>query len=410
MSLLFPTDHPKRRLRLKRFFIAFGSYVLWTSLSLTFLKSDPGLLPSSWALPLAAGVLATNLYFFLVLRFGWSEGRTDPSMAKQQIIIAMTWLLVPIVAQTGVRDLFLIGYVMIMMFGLLALRGRALTMIACYAFFSYAAVVMVDAQFFVSRFDAGAEFRRLLMLGGMLGWCAFFGNYVSALRHKLYNQNRELTRALKDISKLTSEDDLTQAFNRRYIMDALHKEKARCDRSNEPFSVVLMDIDHFKSINDRYGHLAGDRVLIGLCERLRGALRGMDVIDSLQRSELARYGGEEFIVLLPQTELEGALRCAERLCSVTRERPFEDVFDVTLSAGVATYATGESVESLLQRADQGLYKAKDEGRDRVVSLEVPPFDPIAVHAYEPASTDTPAAETTVERPDNVVVGKFGQRD
>ncbi|MFK7885511.1 MAG: GGDEF domain-containing protein [Gammaproteobacteria bacterium] len=377
---------------------------MWTTLSLTFLAADPGILPSNWTLPLATAVLATNLFFFLMLRLGISEGRADPSMAKEQIIVAMTWLLVPIIAQTGLRDLFLIGYVMIMMFGLLALRGKALSMIASYAFVSYAAIVMIDAQFFPLRFDAGAEFRRLLMLGGMLGWCAFFGNYVSALRHKLNDQNKELTAALKDISKLTSEDDLTQAFNRRYIMDALHKEKARCDRSKDPFSVVLMDIDHFKGINDRYGHLAGDRVLIGLCERMRGALRGMDVLDSLQRSELARYGGEEFIVLLPQTELEGALRCADRLCSVTRERPFEDVFDVTMSAGVATYAPGESVESLLQRADQGLYKAKDEGRDRVVSLEVPPFDPIAVHPFEAS----PVAADDTALPSNVVVGQFGQ--
>lgn len=403
MSLLFPKDHPKRKLRLKRFFIALGSYVLWTTMSLTFLSADPGFLPKTWALPLAAAVVATNAFFFFMLRMGWSEGRADPSMATGQIIIAMTWLLVPIAAQTGLRDLFLIGYVMIMMFGLLALRGRGLLLVASYAFFSYSAVVLMDVQFFADRFVAANEFRRLLMLGGMLGWCVFFGNYVSALRQKLSARNKELTSALTDIRKLTSEDDLTQAFNRRYIMDALSKEKARCDRSKEAFSVVLMDIDHFKGINDRYGHLAGDRVLIALCERLRGALRGMDVIDSLHRSELARYGGEEFIVLLPQTELEGALRCAERMCSVTRERPFEDVFDVTLSAGVATYAPGESIESLLQRADQGLYKAKDEGRDRVVSLEVPAFDPIAVHTFEAADDLADAA------PSNVVVGQFGQR-
>jgi len=284
------------------------------------------------------------------------------------------------------------------MFGVLALRARALALVAAYAFFSYAALVFVDSQFFPDRFDATNEAKRLLMLGGMMGWSAFFGNHVSTLRRKLHDRNRDLNIALTDIRKLTSQDDLTQAFNRRYIMDALEKEKARCDRSHEPFSVILLDLDHFKNINDRYGHLAGDRVLIALCERLRGALRGMDVLDSLVRSsELARYGGEEFVVLLPQTALDGAVRCGERLCAVTREQPFDDIFDVTLSAGVATYVPGEAIESLLQRADQGLYRAKDTGRDRVVTLQT-------ADSLPPAKVRPPVTTAS-----NVVVGEFGKR-
>ncbi len=309
----------------------------------------------------------------------------------------MCWLLVPMMAAVALRDLFIIGFVMIMMFGVLALRGKALSGVAAFAFFAYAALVALDYFFFNDRFVAADEAKRLVMLGGMMLWSAFFGNYVSALRQKLNERNRDLHVALKDIRVLTSQDDLTQAFNRRYIMDALKKGKAWCDCGHGSFSVILLDLDHFKNINDRYGHLAGDRVLISLCQRLRGALRGMDVIDSLVRaSSLARYGGEEFIVLLPETTHEGALRCAERLCQVTREKPFDDIFDVTLSAGVATYRNGEQVESLLQRADKGLYKAKDAGRDQAISLEAPP-------PADPPPTEPPAAPAT----SNVVVGKFG---
>jgi len=392
---ILPSDHPKRRLRLKRFFIAVASYALWSLLCVFFLRNESGLLEPWWMALIVLGIIATNIYFYVMLRTGWSERRADPAMSAEQIVVAMSWLLVPMMADTSVRDLLLIGDVMIMMFGVLALRGFALTAVAAYAFFSYAALVYIDYRYFDFRFDAADEARRLAMLAGMMAWCALFGNYVSALRHRLSDRNRDLNSALKDIRVLTSQDDLTQAFNRRYIMDALQKEKARCDRSPDTFGVILLDIDHFKSINDRYGHLAGDRVLIALCERLRGALRGMDVIDSLVRSSsLARYGGEEFIVLLPQTPLAGALRCAERLCAVTRERPFEDVFNVTLSAGVATYRAGEPVEGLLQRADQGLYRAKDAGRDQTVTLEQIETEP-EDSAPKPASGD------------NVVVGHFG---
>lgn len=395
MFSILPTDHPKRRLRLKRFFIAVGSYVLWTVLCVFFFHNESGLFPPGWIAPIVLAVVATNVYFYVMLRTGWSEQRADPAMSAEQIVIAMSWLLVPMMADSNLRDLLLIGDVMIMMFGVLALRGVALMAVAAYAFFSYAALVYIDYRFFDFRFVAGDEAKRLAMLAGMMAWCAYFGNHVSALRQKLRDRNRDLNEALKDIQVLTSQDDLTQAFNRRYIMDALQKEKARCDRSKDTFGVILLDIDHFKSINDRYGHLAGDRVLVALCERLRGTLRGMDVIDSLIRSSsLARYGGEEFIVLLPQTPLTGALRCAERLCAVTRERPFEDVFDVTLSAGVATYRPDEPVESLLQRADQGLYKAKDAGRDQYVTLEH--IEP------QPAATTSPGEAAG----GNVVVGKF----
>ena len=396
MSLLLPKDQPKRCLRLKRFYMAMASYAVSLGLFSLFTTLNPGLLAPWTILPLTLGVLGCHAYFFYMLRFGDTEQRADPSMALPQIIVAITWHLFLVIADAGLRDLFMFGYVMAMMFGVLSLRPLGLAVAALYAVVSYGVVVLGDVWFLPQRFDANDEFRRITALSLLMLWCVMFGSYISSLRRKLSGRNRELQKALSDIQTLSTRDDLTQAFNRRYIMDALKKEKSRCDRGGGTFSVVLLDLDHFKSINDQYGHLAGDRVLVTFVERIRNALRGMDVLDSLIRSELARYGGEEFIVLLPDTDLTGALTCAERLCRVTREKPFDDVFDVTLSAGVASYVRNEPVEAMLQRADQGLYRAKSDGRDRVVTLETVPFDPLDA-LRDPGS----------ERASNVVVGHFG---
>jgi diguanylate cyclase (GGDEF)-like protein len=180
-------------------------------------------------------------------------------------------------------------------------------------------------------------------------------------------------------------------------MEALTHERARAERNNEPFSLCILDLDRFKTINDRYGHLAGDRVLMAFSERIRGTLRGMDLVDTLDRSRsFGRYGGEEFIVLLPGTPLAGALRCAERMRKVTEEEAFDEVFRVTVSAGVAEYRRGESIENTLRRADAALYEAKGRGRNLVVAE-----DHGAKEVYEMAVGDTTMT--------NIVVGPFGRQ-
>src|SRR5690606_18314537 len=158
--------------------------------------------------------------------------------------------------------------------------------------------------------------------------------------------------------------DLTGLLNRRVIMGALRKLKARADRTREPFSVCIIDLDNFKTVNDRYGHLTGDRVLADFSRAMSQELRAMDY---LGRSDpaLGRYGGEEFILLLPGADIAGARGCAERLrlCQEERSRAEGDgPPSCTLSAGIAQYAAGEDIESLLRRADQALYAAKHEGR------------------------------------------------
>lgn len=157
-------------------------------------------------------------------------------------------------------------------------------------------------------------------------------------------------------------DPLTGLYNRRHILDMLGVELDQCGRFGQPLSLMVVDLDHFKIVNDRYGHATGDQVLSVVAQRMAFGLRKVD--------QLGRIGGEEFLSYCPQTDLEGARALAERLREQVSAEPIPGLPEsgrVTLSIGLATWNGGEdTTEALLARADRNLYKAKAEGRNRVV--------------------------------------------
>jgi diguanylate cyclase (GGDEF)-like protein len=168
----------------------------------------------------------------------------------------------------------------------------------------------------------------------------------------------------EEIYRLTILDALTQVHNRRYLIEFLEREVIRAVRHTRPLALILLDIDYFKSLNDRLGHLAGDMALRELCDRMRPTL-GPDEL-------LARYGGEEFALVLPESSTTQALRAAERIRRLVAERPFmfeRTAYGLTISAGVAATQGGAqaSVAELLQSADTNLLQAKLRGRNCVFS-------------------------------------------
>lgn len=173
----------------------------------------------------------------------------------------------------------------------------------------------------------------------------------------------ENARLYEELEQLAVTDGLTQLYVRRHFMEELAKELRRARRYHRPLAVVMMDIDHFKRINDTYGHPVGDEVLRELGRRLRQSARQDDV--------LGRYGGEEFIAALVETNKERGLQAAERLRRSVEEQPFSTragTLAVTISLGLASFPEdAEEMEDLIQKADQALYRAKEEGRNRVVA-------------------------------------------
>ncbi|HMI91713.1 MAG TPA: GGDEF domain-containing protein, partial [Polyangiales bacterium] len=164
------------------------------------------------------------------------------------------------------------------------------------------------------------------------------------------------------LATLAIRDELTELFNYRYLQTRLSEEFKRAERYREPLSCVMVDVDHFKSVNDRFGHDAGDRALREVAVRLRASVREVDVV--------ARYGGEEFLLLLPSTNFSGALSVAERVWRAIGTAPFElgvHSTRVTASLGVAVFPSRDikTKDELLKAADRALYQAKHEGRDRM---------------------------------------------
>jgi two-component system, cell cycle response regulator len=178
---------------------------------------------------------------------------------------------------------------------------------------------------------------------------------VKILQDKLKQSNLLL-------QKLAVTDPLTGLHNRRFLMEALDRELRRSLRSNVPLSLIMADIDHFKKINDTYGHQAGDAVLMTIAAGLSQQLRPYDLV--------ARFGGEEFALVLPETSSELALQIGERLRLGIHEERFAEIGEavrVSISMGVTTFAgdRGKTVDELIREADQALYRAKRGGRNRV---------------------------------------------
>ena len=166
---------------------------------------------------------------------------------------------------------------------------------------------------------------------------------------------------LKENRHLLEKDPLTGTDNRRAMGAILERELARARRDKEPMSVAMVDIDHFKNINDTYGHAAGDAALIHLTHVARSILRGNDAF--------VRYGGEEFLLVMAETGMMGGVHVAERLQHALLKQPFAhhgQVIAMTFSAGVATLQDGDVEATLLKRADTALYEAKRSGRNRVL--------------------------------------------
>jgi len=163
------------------------------------------------------------------------------------------------------------------------------------------------------------------------------------------------------LRSLAQTDDLTGVHNRRYFMDVLYREFQIARRRNHDLSLISIDVDHFKTINDRYGHSQGDKALQHLIKTIQGHLRAGDV--------LARIGGEEFAILCPMTDRQQARTLAERICRIIFATPLgtsHGSIEMTASLGVATMNTrAKSADCLLTRADEALYRAKREGRNRV---------------------------------------------
>ena len=195
-----------------------------------------------------------------------------------------------------------------------------------------------------------------------------FGVYAdrTIVRHKrmqdlLEAEIERRKRLEKSLREIANTDSLTSVYNRRRFYKLLNREMKRVNRYGGTFSIILCDLDHFKEINDQFGHHIGDATLRGFCDRVKSHIRSSD--------SLARLGGEEFIVLTPNTTAADAEVKAERLRKLARDYIIEGKKNLSVSVGVTEYREGDDTDSLLIRADRAMYGAKARGRNKVVTLK-----------------------------------------
>jgi diguanylate cyclase (GGDEF)-like protein len=193
----------------------------------------------------------------------------------------------------------------------------------------------------------------------ILGRCVFLSVYSGSMRNRLGESRRQLAQSLEQIQELVSYDELTKAFNRRSMMARLEQERGAAERTGTGFAVAMLDLDHFKQVNDGFGHAAGDAALKAFVQVVHATMRETDVF--------CRYGGEEFLMLLTDTDLPAAATAVERVRLAVAAHDWPAVapgLSLTVSAGVAGWRKGEHLEPLLNRADGALYRAKRNGRNR----------------------------------------------
>ena len=265
-----------------------------------------------------------------------------------------------ILAETPLRLLLLAATLLSLTFAALHLTRQQLVWVAVAAWVTYGAttgllelsgVAMLGRDLVLNWVGYSAA-----IVGGLL-----VAREVARLREELSGRTRELEVALTKVRELAMRDDLTGLFNRRQLLEYLQRQKALADREALTFAICYVDLDHFKRVNDRFGHKQGDDVLQAFAEVARRVVREEDFV--------ARMGGEEFVLVLINANVTDAVRVADRLRRQTQLmviHPDAPDFAVTASVGIAAYRRREAIEQLLNRADAAMYAAKSQGRNRVV--------------------------------------------
>lgn len=361
---LIPASDWKQALRVRRFLIAAG-----TSLMVLFLLAVShrnGLLARELLLQVTTVVAVLVIGFYALLRSGLNLRLRDPSLTVPQIVAATLTIIYVMYHAERVRDALLMVYLLPFLFGVFQLDTRRLLALALFVLLVYAGMVMLSAYAKPASVDAATEVTRFAALATVLSWFAVMGGYIQRLRGRLRQSNLELRNAVDRIQDIALRDDLTGVFNRRYLSEALRQEQTRSGRSGAKLALCIIDLDHFKSINDRFGHASGDAVLRIFAGAVQQVLRGGDIF--------GRFGGEEFLLVLPQTTAEGALASAERVRENVARTPFPALpgdARVTVTIGVTMVSAGEDISEAMRRADQALYRGKAEGRNRVVFSAAP---------------------------------------
>lgn len=311
----------------------------------------------TWAMLSSAGLVV----IYILIRSGLSSHMADPSLAFVQMLYAIACAAAAFIITGHGRGVTLPILSVILMFGMFGMSMRQVMMIAVYGLSLFGFAAWYALLHSTTDETAGLFVAYVFMLFVVLSATTFLTWRLQQMSAHMRKQKNQLALAFEKIQKIAARDELTGVANRRFMLEKIHDEALRAQRTSSPLLLAILDIDHFKRVNDQYGHQQGDRALQMFASVVQGNIRTNDT--------LARWGGEEFVILLTDTDVSVGEVCLERVLSKVAEMEItvgNDCLRLTVSAGVTPYRSGEAVEKTLARADAALYTAKAQGRNQIV--------------------------------------------
>ncbi|MBA4110858.1 MAG: GGDEF domain-containing protein [Leptothrix sp. (in: Bacteria)] len=357
-DLILGTER-KVRMRVTLAMIAFYGYSI-SSLLLLF-AIDIGLVQRQQGLWLMTYIWVGMGTFYLLVRTDWSSRLGNPGMDLPQCLYATGAILWAYMIAGEVRSSVLMLVALVLVFGMFSLKAREVVILGIFTVASLGVIMTIMTRQ-DPHIDARLEFIRFVLAASTLPAVSGVAYYVSQMRARLIEQKAELAHAFALLQEVASRDELTSLVNRRHMQQRIEEEAALQLRTHEPFCLALIDLDHFKRVNDQHGHAVGDLVLKEFAQAGLEVLRQTDV--------LARWGGEEFLLLLPNEQPGDAQAALSRVASCLKRHqngPRASGLPVTFSAGLTDHPIGEPLHETLERADLALYAAKAQGRNRTVA-------------------------------------------
>jgi diguanylate cyclase (GGDEF)-like protein len=360
LSLVFTNDS-KQRLRIQRFMVAAVNFVICTTV-LAYAVGT-GAVRADEGLSLGTYMMTTVLMFYVLLRSGFNKQFDDPSLTLPQIIVALTSVVWAYAILEESRGAALILLALVLMFGMFNLSARHTRLAALFALTAQGLTMLAMTTMAPERYPVRQELVHFLFACTSLPTISLLSGQLSDLRARLKARKEELSSALERIQTLATRDELTGLFNRRHMMETLTLQKKFSDSGGRIFCIAILDIDHFKQVNDTHGHGVGDEVLRQFAQSIQGVLRDSDVI--------ARWGGEEFLLMLTDCRLDqadGGLTRVREIVNQVQVSSSVPEMRITFSSGLTEQRYEETLDQTIERADQALYRAKRAGRNRTTSV------------------------------------------
>jgi len=359
-DFLFSSD-PKQALRMKRHLAAVMSMLVFTLVSIFFYYHDLYSIDRNTFDAILIFFWIGVFIYTVILRTGLNKRYHDPSLTIPQMLWGTTYILTITYLLNDWRGLILMAFFGMLSFGFFKLSFREFLSIGLYAVLGYALIIVYLFLNEPERIEINLELMQLLAFASTITVMMYTGSAIHRLRNRTKKQYVALQEALELNKKLAITDDLTGLYNRHYFMEKLSQQKALAEREGSDFVVFYCDLDHFKHINDTFGHHTGDVVLQKFSEILTSSIREIDYA--------ARFGGEEFVCLLVNTDVANAKKVTERIRESLATYNFSDIapsLHSTVSIGIANFKEFKTIQETLMSADNRMYQAKQMGRNKVV--------------------------------------------